>query len=290
MTTTSSTSADATTLLVDTSLLIQQQKREKYAAPVRKALAPYSFKGASSYSKLEFKRAWLQRFAYLHETSRRSDITSINDLIDHINRTLASHPYQKRRLQTCLDMLIKFFDLNNGRISSRAQLSKLQAHCRRCALDSSAALAQLVTHFFTGTRCVRAEEPVTQQPDGSLDASIPRCKPAHAACAIRNFFTQHRTLFIQIANHVDALSAPSAELQAIRDNIRLALTSPEHLCSSSNCSKIADAIIAIDGANMAVFAANNDAEWRPIASALGKPLLNPVQHSTPDATVPDPGV
>jgi len=36
------------TVLVDTSLLIEQQKRPQYADPVRQELAGYQFRGASS--------------------------------------------------------------------------------------------------------------------------------------------------------------------------------------------------------------------------------------------------
>jgi hypothetical protein len=278
MPTTSVPARPPSTVLVDTSLLIEQEKGDRYAVPVNIALAKFPFKGASSYSKLEFKRAWLQRFAYLHEVSKRRDIASIVDIFHHMTCTLAGHPYQLRRLQTCLTMLVNFLDLNNGQISSRAQLARLRAHCRRCALDGTAALTLLVTHFFTGTRCTRAEEPVKQLPDGTLDASIPRCKAKETNCRIHEFFLEQQSLFIKIADYIDTLPSASPELERMRESIRAALKSAEILCSSPACSRIADAIIAVDGIKMEVYAANNDAEWQCLSTSLGKPLLNPVKQ------------
>ena len=41
--------------------------------------------------------------------------------------------------------------------------------------------------------------------------------------------------------------------------------------------RIGDALTAIDGRSTPMFAANNDAEWKPIANVLDIPLLNPLK-------------
>ena len=269
------------TVLVDTSLLIEQQKRHKYAQPVRRALEAYRFRGASSYSKLEFKRAWLQRLAFIYTISLRPDVKTITDLIDYFNRKLASHPLQQRRLQSCLDMLLAFFDLGSCQVSHSTQLVRLRAHCRRSILDSSQVLNDLVTAYFRNTHCSRAEEPPRELAGGFLDVSIPKCKPSAHPCQLAEFFTANQSLFASLADYIDTQQLCSDELKTMRDHIRQALKAPTHLCTDGNCSKIADAIIAVDGKDMDTFAANNNAEWRHIAAAFRKPLLNPVVSPYP---------
>ena len=268
-----------TTVLVDTSLLIEQLKRERSARPVREALAPFYFKGASSYSKLEFKRAWLQRLAYLHDVCSKPGVDSVVDVIDWVNRKLSNQPFRRGSLQTCLDMLTRFFDLNSDAINKPAQLAKLRAHCKRSVLDGTAALLQLITAEFKGTRCNRAEEPATENADGSLNVTVPKCQPHNAKCAIVEFFVSNKAAFSSLANHVDTLPDASKEMKNMQEHIRLALADPRHLCQAGNCARVADAIIALDGRQMAVFAANNDREWVHISNVLHKPLLNPLRHN-----------
>lgn len=269
--------SQAQTVLVDTSLLIEQLKRNKYAVPVIEALSPYRFKGASSYSKLEFKRAWLQRFAYIHGICQKSNIKSVSDVLDHINKRLGSHPAQNRRLQTCLEMLSHFFELNSKTVSEGAQLARLRAHAKRCAIDGIANFKKLVNEEFNGTKCARAEEAVTENPDGSLNAVISKCKSSNIVCAVHHFFEQNSKWFESIAGYIDTHPDVSDELKRMNEHIKKAMNYPSHLCDDKHCRKLADALIAIDGIKMDIFAANNNAEWKPIAEVLGKELLNPVR-------------
>ncbi len=266
------------TVLVDTSLLIEQQKLEKYAGPVKQALAPYGFKGISSYSKLEFKRAWLQRLGYLHTQCLKSDVKSLVDVQDKVNRLLAS-PHQRRRVQTCVDALLAFLR-NDGRpssISDHAQLGRLRSHCKLAVLSAAKAISEMATGEFKRTGCVRAEELPKERSDGSLDVVIRQCKPTDIKCSIHTFFDENSSLFCRIAERIEADEDSSQELQTTAKHIRLAGEKSVHLCDDKHCRKIADTIIAIDGKDMDVFAANNDKDWVTLASVLNKTLLNPVK-------------
>jgi len=153
-------------------------------------------------------------------------------------------------------------------------------------------LDRLVTHEFDGTQCVRAHERPTQAMNGSIDVTIPRCRATKIRCAVHGFFEVHREHFRRIAAAVDqrvefvraevaekARGRPNQleELMRIRDTIRRADADPTHLCDIENCSKMGDALIAVDGVNDTdAFVANNDKEWRTLAEALHCELINPV--------------
>lgn len=271
------------TVLVDTSLLIEQQKRERHATPVRYALAAYRFQGASSYSKLEFKRAWVQRLGYLHWVCRKPDIESIVDVQDWIERKL-THTGHQRRLHTCLAQLNRFFDLDNNVITEFAALVRLRAHCKHAVLGAAEAMKEMITGEFKGSGCVRAEEPARELPDGALDVSIARCKPSDIQCTIHHLFENQKMVFGAIADHVDSSDKASGELKTMAKHIRVAQDDPTHLCDDRYCRKLADAIIAVDGRKMDVFAANNDKEWLTLASVMNKQLLNPVRNRQTDGS------
>ncbi len=263
------------TVLIDTSLLVELQKKPRYSLPVKDALSGFRFKGVSSFSKLEFKRAWLQRLALLHKYCRDPGVTRIAEVLDRIEKCL-SHPMQKRRVHTMLQALNAFLDLEPDKISQKAQLIRARQHFKHAVLAGQYALEEIATAVLRGTACVRAEEPARELADGSLDVTISRCKPSHIRCAIHEFFDGHREAFRAIADGVDGATMPSNELQGIRDGIRRAQENSTHLCDDRNCKAIGDAIIAVDGKNMDVYAANNDREWQLLAQVLGKRILNPV--------------
>lgn len=270
-----------TTVLVDTSLLIEMQKRSAQADPVKEQLSHYRFQGASSYSKLEYKRAWIHRWRYIYDLTREEGVSNVLDVHDRITSRLGAHPGKAAMLTTTLDQMSAFFHLDSGRITSRAQLWRLQAHAKRMVLSGARHLELSVTSFFCGTACIRAEEPVEQMCNGSLRATIAKCKPGRIQCRINEFFQKRRGYFESIAKHIDGLESPSKQLQEMANHIKKAQSVDTHLCDSSNCSKLADAIIAVDGIDMDTFAANNDAEWKHISSVLEKPLINPVRRPEP---------
>jgi len=190
-----------------------------------------------------------------------------------------THKGHKRKLHTCLAQLNRFFDLDNSVITSRAALVRLGAHCKHAVLGSAEAMKEMITGEFKESGCVRAEEPARELPNGALHVVIPQCKPSNIQCTIHQLFESQRMLFVAIADHVEGMDKASDELKAMAEHIRIAQDDSTYLCDRSHCSKLADAIIAIDGRKMDVFAANNDKEWETLASVIGKPLLNPVTET-----------
>ena len=267
----------ATTVLVDTSLLIEQQKHPKSSEPVRKALSKYRFRGASSYSRVEFKRAWMRNAAYLMRTCEEAEAEDVTDVIRSITNRLGGNPHQSRRLNTLIEMINAFLGKDDSQFRSKAALAKLRTYCRNIILSGWEQYTRLVTGEFRGTGCVRATEPVAVDRLSSPSVTIRRCSPTKKQCLIDDFFIANRACFARIADHVKAMPECSGELTRAKDTIISALRDPTTLLNDANCSKLADCIIAVDGISMDVFAAHNDREWPSLAELFGKPLLNPVR-------------
>lgn len=264
-------------ILVDTSLLIETQKATVESERVRSTLRQYPFKGASTYSMLEIKRAWAQRLGYLHSLCRRPDIQNVMDLIDKIN-ILHSHPLNRRRVSTCLSAMSRFLRDDGPEIrTDRIGLIRLRAHFKNAVLSLREAIAEFVSGEFDGTECKRAAELPCERSDGTLDVSISRCRPNKIQCSVHHFFERHRRAFQALAAYVDDAKGASGELRTMRDHIRKAESDSAHLCDERHCCKLADMIIALDGRDMDAYAANNDREWEPIAKLMKKPLINPIR-------------
>jgi len=266
------------TVHIDTSVQIERCKAPRRSDRIQKALDIFGFKSTSSYAKLEFKRAWLQRLSYLYYASQQ--VERDDELIGFINDRLGSHPGHRNRLTTCLEGIEAFLSRINESLSPRVRLIRLQSHIRCAILGAYKWWDCSVTHEYTGTRCKRASEQPREFLDGRIDVSIPNCRRNKIECSIHRFFEQNKSIFINVKDRIIALGdKASAELTRAADIIQSAEDNPEILCDNQTCAKLGDALIAVDGSAMECFAANNDKEWQLLSEVLGKELLNPVRST-----------
>jgi hypothetical protein len=265
------------TVHIDTSLQVERCKTLKKAQIVEQALKNFGFKSTSSYAKLEFKRAWLQRLSYLYSASQ--NIGRLDELIDYIKDKLGAHPKQQRRLNTCLEAIVSFLSTINESLSPAAQLIRLRSHIRSAVLGAYAWWDFSVTHEYKGTGCVRAEEQPRELSGGKLDVAIPWCRQNNIKCIIHQFFERNKEHFLAIKQAIEKGSNVSDELKRTKEIIEEAQRNPKYLCGDHICTKLGDALIAIDGLDMDCFAANNDDEWTMLSEVLHKQLLNPVREA-----------
>ena len=101
------------TVHIDTSLQIERCKARKKAQIVEQSLKVFPFKSTSSYAKLEFKRAWLQRLLYLYSASQK--VNRVDELIGYVNDKLGSHAGHRRRLNTCFQAIESFLSKINAK-------------------------------------------------------------------------------------------------------------------------------------------------------------------------------
>jgi hypothetical protein len=126
---------------------------------------------------------------------------------------------------------------------------------------------------------VRAEEQPKELSGGKLDVAIPWCRQNNIKCIIHQFFEGNKEHFLAIKQAIKKDSNVSDELKRTKEIIEEAQKNPRHLCDDHICTKLGDALIAIDGLDMDYFAANNDKEWVLLSNVLGKHLVNPVREA-----------
>ena len=266
------------TVHIDTSLQIERCKAKKKAQVVEDRLKAFQFKSTSSYARLEFKHAWLQRLCYLYSASQ--NVSRTDEVIGYIIDRLGAHPMHQRRLTTCLQAIESFLSRINEDLSPRAQLIRLRNHIRNAVLGAYAWWDFSITHEYNGTGCVRAAEHPKQLAGERMDVSIPLCKPNHIECTIHEFFEKNKKYFREIRVAIESLGDnASKELKETKRIIDEADNNPVFLCDSRNCPKLGDSLIAVDGLSMDCFAANNDREWQLLSNVLGKKLVNPVRDA-----------
>ena len=259
---------------IDTSLQIELCKDPESVRVVERALSEFTFHSTSTYTRLEFKRAWLRDLAYLHRISR--DVRSFDQILTEMNKRLGAHSGNARRLNRCLQGIASFLSRVPDETSFGVMLVRFRCHLEQTVLGAFEWWERPLTHVFTGTQCVRANEKPSLA-GGKLDVTIPRCKRERIACAVHTFFEEEKDKFLSIAAAIEGAGASaSTELKTIHKTIRIAERDPEHLCNDRHCSQMADALIAVDSGFVGTFAANNDREWELLAKTLGRELINPV--------------
>ena len=137
------------TVHIDTSIQIERFKAFQKAQIVEDALKVFGFKSTSSYSKLEFKRVWLKRLAYLYSATEKVNRT--DELIGYITDHLGSHPGHRRKLCTSLQAIQSFLSKINEALSPEAQLIRLRIHLRNAILGSYDLWDSSITYEYNGS-------------------------------------------------------------------------------------------------------------------------------------------
>ena len=221
------------TVHIDTSLQIERCKARKKAQVVEDRLKDFRFKSTSTYAKLEFKRAWLQRLSYLYSASQT--VSRTDELIGYINDRLGAHPLHHSRLTTCLQAIESFLSRINEDLSPKAQLIRLRNHIRYAILGAYAWWDSSITHEYDGTGCTRATEHPKQLASEKIDVSIPLCKPHNIQCTIHEFFEKNKNYFREIRVAIESLGDnASKELKETKRIMQLVPISVEGRMATPN--------------------------------------------------------
>lgn len=254
---------DAALFLDTTAQFNRQSTRQEVREEVDRLISSVRITGTSTYSRLEFKRSFVQDLAYLHGKLRQ--FGSLRALFSHLSRL---QQQQHRKLSRVLAHLGRFYqDFPGGeRETVEAILLVIEAN----ALTVMEWFDESVDYVTDGTGCVRSKDP-PRLVRGHLDVTVKICRVADVRCRIHRFFEENRAAFERIAVEIDKLpdADNSNELRAARGIIRQALTDPVMLCNDRVCRRLGDALIGVDGKGFPSIASSNVREFRVICEALG---------------------
>ena len=269
------------TVHIDTSIQIERSKAPDRSQIVEQALESFIFKSTSSYAKLEFKRAWLQRLFYLYKACE--EVERDDELMGYIDKRLGAHPGHMNKYKTAIQALESYLYKSiedKESLTPQERLIRLQSHFRKGILSAYDWWNNSITYEFNGTKCLRASEEPKRLEGGKIDVVIPKCKKSQIKCAVHEFFEKNKKHFIEIKKTIESLGKEaSGELKDCKKAIEKGERNPTFLCETSNCTGLRDALIAVDGIKMDCFMANNDKEWITLSRVLGKELLNPVKDA-----------
>jgi hypothetical protein len=275
------TSTMLPTVLVDTTLQIEQQKITPRPQAVRDILSQFRFRAGSTYSRFEAKNSWIKRLAYIHAESRQ--VESIPQLLDRITRKLGSHPQNHRKLTTAIEAISACSGKLNGGLSERAAMERFRYFVVDAVLSLNTWWDRSVHHEFDGTQCERARErPTFDVRTESIEAGVPRCVPSRIHCGIHTFSidkSAHFQKIIDAVNQGTHGAEYSPELKAAAIILEKAKIDPTYLCNDQVCRKLGDCLIAVDGIEMSHFASTNAREWEPLSGIFEKQLVVPSKIS-----------
>jgi hypothetical protein len=255
---------DSTEVFLDTSIHCCFLKGETFRPRLNWLLGLFSWKGTSTYSKVEYGNVILATAQYYLRKLR--ELKSVARLQEHISHVLPPHHHEKR---TWAFSLVQTLGKTEEERTRRADASLR----RLLKLGTRAVDAHCDAPLADGTRCRWANTGLQRTRDGQYVWKTPNCKSTSKSCNVDGFFAEERELFLSIKKEIDALEADllTDQLREFSRLIGAALLDPSVLLDyRDGCSLLADAIIAVDSKGYGNFATQNYKESRVLARALGQ--------------------
>jgi hypothetical protein len=254
---------DSIEVFLDTSIHCCFHKGETLRPRLNWLLALFSFKGTSTYSKVEYGNVILASAQYYLRKLR--ELKSVALLLEHVSHVLPPLHHEKR---TWAFSLIQTLAKTEEERTRRADAS-----LRRILKQGTRAIEARCGALADGTRCHWGETGLQRRSDGQYVWKTPNCKSSNKACNIDDFFVEQREIFQSIKRKIDALSNDvlTDELKQFSRVIGEALDEPTVLLDyDRGCKLLADAIIAVDSRQYRNFATQNYKESRVLTKVLGQ--------------------
>jgi len=243
---------------------------------IEQELPSYGRVGATTFSKVEFKNAVIRDVDFA--LRKLNEAGSLWSLL----KELANLPPQARsRINRILLILgnIEKFEGGAGATDDERLTDAVRTHLENAILGYWFTLEKHLSEMHEvkdGTGCLRAGQAPREISLGKFDLFLQPCKKSGAHCRMASFFLENRHLFVRIRQAV--LSLPPAdrgdktELGGFERVIEVCLRDPSELCSSSNCKKLADAIIAVESEDYSEIYTSNYKDFAILCQALNRRL------------------
>jgi len=255
---------DSPEVFLDTSIHCCFLKGETLRPRLNWLLGLFSWKGASTYSKVEYGNVILAAAQYYLRKLR--ELESVRRLQEHISHVLPPHQREKRTWAFSLVQTL-------GR-TEKDRTRRAEASLRRLLkLGTKAVDARCDSPLADGTSCHWGKTGLRRRRDGDYTWKTPNCRSSNRACNVDGFFVEHRQTFESIKREIDALEADmlTDELRQFSRVIGEALDNPSILLDYDHgCKLLADALIAVDSKGYRSFATQNYKESQVLTKVLGQ--------------------
>jgi hypothetical protein len=241
---------DSREAFLDTSIHLCFLKGAAISRRLKGFLALFSWRGTSSYTKVEYGNNILADAQYYLRKLR--ELKSVARLQEHIHHVLPPQHHGKR---TWAFSLIQTLAKTEKERTRRAD-----ATLRRLLKQGTKPIKAHCDTLADGTRCHWGETGLRATRDGEYAWKTPNCKRSNKACNVDGFFVEHQDTFRSIKDEIDA-SDPDLLTDQLRQFSRVigeALSDPSILLEyQRGCKLLADAIIAVDSKGYLNFVTQN---------------------------------
>jgi hypothetical protein len=275
-----------TAIFLDTSIQIARiahspQTKEHIA----RQLAGYDLIISSLTVKQEYKRRFLWEIQYL--LGKLEDYESFQEVYYHVVRLPDHYPKQKRKKNTCLQILGIGSAIPAA--NDAEQTERFLLKLRYLMLDGLDQFDEDVGAIKRGSECGCARLPVREKtPFRRYLFPEEKCSKLRAgSCGIAGLMGSRRLEIDAILNHLGTLpegtepGAKTQELQNAEVFIRKVLANPDTVASLDPCLTVGDLCIALESVGVPVFYTLNGKESQHLCRALRQTLIvrpvNPIE-------------
>lgn len=227
-------------IFLDTSIYCSKHKGISFTERIDSVLSAFSWIGASTYSKVEYGNVILSVVQYLRD--KMSKFNSRERLMSHVANVLPPQFHQAK-----ITWAINLLDVPGDSDAEKTERALLRLNnFMLVGVDYIDSVSD--SPLQDGTCCFWAKAGVRRLGEDII-WEAPRCSAKKKMCRVDEFFVANLGHFLAIKNAIDGLSVEhtSKQLMEFSRVIEMAQKDPSVLLDyDRGCSKLADAIIAID--------------------------------------------
>ena len=244
---------------------------------VKKILSNYEKSFTSNYSKMEFKKGFLQNLIYLH--GKVSNSKSLADVYEAISK-LSSTP-KRNLLGTVLEALHTFYryspkvkvsDIHKkyGDITPEEyQKEMIESFLNLLIQRSWTKFDNLVDEMINPTKCFVDIQP-PEKKNNIFNNKNRTCDKSMKECEIRKFFNDNYEIFSKILQKLKEIDDPDTETKNRTKSLKTILRVPKRSVIEKDCWKCGDAIMSVEAPEDSDIFNNNQKHFTPICEAIGK--------------------
>ncbi len=246
-----------TEVFLDTTVLLAPFKGGLLGCRAEETIAPFGFKGTSTYALLEFGRVLLKEVKYFVNQLRSG--ATLQELSYHVNNRLPRQ-FHSKRIMWFFNLIMQNFGHPEAEERTRLRLEEM-------LINGTDAVRRKYDHVADGIGCHWADQKGDWTPPK-------KCSRKSVHCGIVNFFQDNKDGFLAIRDACRAASTdPTGQLGRSADLIDRAAVTPSYLRDEKVCRQLGDALIAVQSRKYRAFFTQNFNDSRVLCPVMRQLLI-----------------